>query len=136
MASTSPRRPRGRLPQRVYWYRRTMVLVVAALLVFGIGKLLGGTDSPGVPARASTAASTSTASPSQGASRGPLGPAVPEKLKVGASPATLLPPSGECADDEVSALPSVPVAVGGKPVVIHLKLVGTQPACTFTVSPE
>ena len=50
--------------------------------------------------------------------------------------APLLAPSGECRDDEVSVLPSVPRAWAGAPIVIRLQLQGTQPACTFEVSPE
>ena len=48
----SVRHPRGRLPRRVYWMRRSVVLGVALVLVFGIGKLLGGTGSdPGLDDR-------------------------------------------------------------------------------------
>ena len=52
----SVRHPRGRLPRRVYWVRRSVVLGVALLLVFGIGRLLGGTgeDDPGSTIKAST----------------------------------------------------------------------------------
>ena len=113
-----------------------MVLVVAAALVFGIGKLIGtGSDQPAD--RASTAASTpratGTTSPSSDV---PFGPAVPQKVRVGASQAPLIAPSGDCAADEVSVLPSVPNAAAGGPIVIHLSLEGTQPACTFAVSPD
>ncbi len=113
-----------------------MVLLVAATLVFGIGKLLGGVGSDEPADRASTAASTPTGSATPTRSRAPLGPVAVTKIPATSSTAPLLPPTGECADDEVSVLPSVPVAEAGKPIVLHLRLVGTQPACTFTVSPE
>jgi hypothetical protein len=127
----SVRQKRGRLPKRVYWVRRGLVLLVALLLVLGIGKLLGGTGSDGSAIKANTSATT----PSAGSSA-VLGPVAPTgKLHTKASP-PLLPPSGECLDDEVSVLPSVPVAYAGQPVSIQLQLQGTQPACTFKVSPE
>ena len=49
--------PRGPLPARVYWVRRTLVLVVALALVFGIGKLLTGF---GGDPKATTAAAVPT----------------------------------------------------------------------------
>ncbi len=113
-----------------------MVLLVAAALVFGIGKLIGtGSDQPAAD-QASTTASTPKASGSASSSATPLGPAVPDKMPAHASQVPLLPPSGECAADEVSVLPSVPKAAAGGPIVVHLRLEGTQPACTFAVSPD
>jgi hypothetical protein len=50
--------------------------------------------------------------------------------------AALIAPTGDCAADEVSVLPSVPQAAAGRPIVVHLTLKGTQPACTFEVSPD
>jgi hypothetical protein len=60
------------------------------------------------------------------------------KVRVGgsATAAPLIAPTGDCAADEVSVLPSVPQAAAGKPIVLHLTLEGTQPACTFAVSPD
>ena len=69
--------PRGRLPSRVYWTRRVMVLGVALLLVFGIGKLLGGTgsDDAGTAVKAGNSSSAgSSSSPSPGTSYGPVAP--------------------------------------------------------------
>jgi hypothetical protein len=48
----------------------------------------------------------------------------------------LVPPTGECREDEVAVVPEVGRAAGGGPIVLHLELTGTQPACTFKVSPE
>jgi hypothetical protein len=127
--------PRGRLPRRVYWVRRSLVLLVAFLLVFGIGKLLGGTgtDEPDAAVKANSG-STQARQPTTGAvTIGPVAPS--KKLRTKASP-PLLPPNGNCLDDEVSVLPSVPRAWAGTPTVIRLQLQGTQPACTFEVSPE
>jgi hypothetical protein len=113
-----------------------MVLVVAAALVFGIGKLIGtGSDQPAASARtaASTSKATGTASPSSDV---PFGPVAPAKVHASASQAPLIAPSGECAADEVSVVPSVPKAAAGGPIVLHLSLEGTQPACSFAVSPD
>jgi hypothetical protein len=111
-----------------------MVLVVAALLVFGIGKLVGGSGSDPAADRASTTASTpSTAA---GSSRS-VGPVVPDTTPTGvASKAPLVAPSGDCSADEVSVLPSVPKAEAGKPISVVLRLEGTEPACNFEVSPD
>ena len=131
----SVRHPRGRLPRRVYWVRRSVVLLIALGLVFGIGKLLGGNGED--PADSGLEASTSSAQqqqqPSSGVSLGPVAPSQSTRTK---GKAPLLPPSGDCHDDEVSVLPSVEHAWGLQPIVIHLALQGLQPACTFKVSPE
>ena len=130
----SVRHPRGRLPRRVYWVRRSIVLGVALLLVFGISRLIGSTgeDDPG----SSIKASTTSAEQRTPAASGTLGPVAPPKKIRLKSKAPLAPPSGECRDDDVSVLPTVPRAWAGGPIVIRLQLTGTQPACTFDVSPE
>ena len=128
--------PRGRLPRRVYWTRRAVVLVVALLLVFGIGKLLGGTgsDNAGTAVKAgSNSSADSGASPSSGTSYGPVAPSKAPRAKA---TAPLAMPDGECQADEVSVLPSVPHPYGGRKILIVLQLQGIQPACTFKVSPE
>jgi len=126
--------PRGRLPRRVYWVRRSVVIAVALLLVFGIGKLLGGTGSDAAGSQAVTTGSgTSTKASAAPASIGPVAPSIRVRAKA---QVPLLPPSGDCAADDVSVVPSVPRAWAGTPVAIELQLTGTQPACTFAVSPE
>ena len=128
--------PRGRLPQRVYWIRRGIVVAVALLLVFGIGKLLGGNENdPGGSDVAASNTSAQEQSPSSSPSVvAPVAPATTHGPRTKAVP--LLPPSGACQDDEVSVLPSVPRPWGAQPIVIRLGLQGIQPACTFKVSPE
>jgi hypothetical protein len=131
----SVRHPRGRLPRRVYWVRRAVVLGLALALVFGIGRLLGGTGSDD-PGAAAVQSGNGTTAQGPG-STVPAGPVVPsQKLPTKAAKAPLLPPSGDCEDDEISVLPSVPRAWAGAPITIQLQLTGTQPACTFEVSPE
>jgi len=130
----SVRHQRGRLPRRVYWVRRSIVLGIALLLVFGITRLIGttGADDPGSSIEASTT-SARQQTPSASVTLGPVAPSKKLRLK---SDAPLAPPSGECRDDEVSVVPTVPRAWAGGPIVIRLQLTGTQPACTFDVSPE
>ena len=103
-------RPRGKLPARVYWFRRGLVLVVTLGLVFGIGKLLGGGAGAGPdPDRATVAA----AHPTTAAPTRPIGP-VPvtgpraqgaqhkgAHKKKPARKAPLAQPTGDCAADEV-----------------------------------
>ena len=124
--------PRGRLPKRVYWVRRSVVLVLALLLVFGIGKLLGGTgeDEAASSIKAST---TVTKQPDPSVTLGPVAPTAKLRALAQAPPPS---PSGECGDNEVSVQPSVAQAWAGKSIVIQLQFSGTQPACTFEVSAE
>ena len=130
----SVRHQRGRLPRRVYWVRRSIVLGVALLLVFGVNKLIGatGSDDPDSSIKASTTSARQQA-PSASVTLGPVAPSKKLRLR---SDAPLAPPSGECRDDEVSVLPTVPRAWAGGPIEIQLQLTGTQPACTFDVAPE
>ena len=119
----SVRHPRGRLPQRVYWVRRSLVLVVALLLVFGIGKLLGGNGQD--PAGSGVEASNTAAQQQPSSSAPTVGPVAPSTSPGAKVPkAVLLPPSGECKDDEVSVLPSVPRAWGAGDITIRLGLQG------------
>jgi hypothetical protein len=130
----SVRQQRGRLPQRVYWVRRSVVLGVALLLVFGITRLIGGIgeDDPDSSIKASTTSAEQKA-PSASVTLGPVAPS--EKIRLRAN-APLAPSSGECRDDDISVRPTVPRAWAGGPIVIRLQLSGTQPACTFKVASE
>lgn len=127
--------PRGRLPRRVYWVRRGLVLVVALLLVFGIGRLVGGNGEDASTGNVTAANTSGQAgqSPGTSAAIGPVAPSLTPRARV---KGPLLAPSGDCLEDELNVLPAVPVARGGAPIVIRLQLQGTQPACTFEVSPE
>src|SRR3954454_2759742 len=91
--------PRGPLPARVYWFRRTLVLVAALALVFGIGKLLTGfggdpkaTTAAGVPPKPAESSSQQTVSASATVP-------VPPPTKVEKGKKTALPlsvPTGTC----------------------------------------
>jgi hypothetical protein len=133
--------PRGRLPARVYWFRRSMVLLSALALVFAIGRLLdgsqGGPPSDTAVQSASTPSSSQTSSPAAGLA-GPM----PLRLVVSGAaqptatgtPVVLAAPSGPCAIDEITVTPTVPTAVAGGTVSLVLELTGIRPACTFSVT--
>ena len=131
----SVRHPRGRLPRRVYWIRRTLVLAVALALVFGIGKLVGGTgaDEPGSALEASTTGSTRETAAEPSVTLGPVAPTRRIRAKANVP---LAMPDGDCRENEITVVPSVPQAWAGGPIGIRLQLQGTQPACTFEASAE
>ncbi len=126
-------RQRRRLPRRVYWVRRGLVLGLALLLVFGIGKLLGGNGADTASSVIEAEPSAAKQTPTESVVLGPVAPTgkLTSKVKV-----PLAPPNGVCRDDEVSAVPSVPQAWAGGPIVIKVRLTGTRPACTFEVNSE
>jgi hypothetical protein len=130
--------PRGRLPARVYWFRRAMIVVTALALVFAIGRLLNGSGGDSTTQTARVTAS----SPSPSASRGVAGPVPLQPATTGGTtrpsptgtPVVLAAPSGPCALDEITVTPTVPTAVAGGRVDLVLQLTSVKPACTFSVS--
>ena len=136
-------RPRRRLPARVYWFRRFLVLGVALGLVFGIAQLLGG-SAPG----SEDAARVVGAEPSERASApravstadaDPRGTAKEKKSrKKKAEEKTPLPePSGPCPEDDLVVTPVVhEPAYAGHRVRFSLEVTTrATPACTWEVSP-
>ncbi len=125
---------RGRLPSRVYWVRRLLVLGVAVLLVVGIARLLGGSGG-GSPANDSAANVADTSAATTGASSPATHP--PSHPRHSASPrVTPLPlPTGPCSAPDIAITPSVPHPVAGRDIrlVLDLSTVST-PACTWKVS--
>ena len=109
----SVRHQGGRLPQRVYWVRRSVVLGVALLLVFGITRLIGttGEDDPDSSIKANTSSAEQQA-PAASASLGPVAPSKKIRIK---SNAPLAPPSGECRDDDVSVRADSAARLGRRP---------------------
>jgi hypothetical protein len=131
---------RGRLPARVYWVRRLMVLGIAILLVVGIARLLGGSsDGSSGPDRAAQVADTSssTTTPS---TTGPSTPAhTPSRHGKQKQPTAdttpVVLPSGPCAADDIAITPSVPHPIAGRDIKLVLDLsTVTSPACHWTVS--
>jgi hypothetical protein len=137
---TNAAQRRRRLPARVYWFRRTVVLVTALALVFAIAQLLGGSGS----GKAEDTATVTAAKPST-STRGPAGPlpiqagtatarAGKQTPRATGTPVVLAEPTGPCAVDEITVTPTVPTAVAGRSVEVVLKLTGIRPACTFAVT--
>lgn len=158
---TSMAHPRGPLPPRVYWVRRSLVLVLALGLVFGIAQLLGGTSGedeqaqvvggaqtpPAGPGLSTTDADPSTSPAKRRKNRdgkagnGKTGNGKPGNGKPGKPTKTKTPlaqPTGPCGNDEVIVTPKLrEEAHAGRVVKFRLKLTTTEtPACMWTVSPE
>lgn len=98
---------RGRLPARIYWVRRTLVLAVALVLVFAIARVLGSFGGDDGNAGAATVAQTDTAAPDHvpGLTLVPKGGA--------AASAPLSQPTGTCDDADVQVTPDVDTVAGG-----------------------
>jgi len=129
---------RGRLPARVYWVRRAMVLGIALLLVVGLARLFGGSsDASSGPDRAATVADTAdpTVEPSTNAPVTTGGQH--HRANPGADdPVTRVAmPSGPCTADDVAISPSVPKPIAGSDIRVVLDVSSlTSPACTWTLS--
>lgn len=138
-------RPRGPLPARVYWVRRTLVAALAIGLVVGIARVLGGgSDGADGPA-ATTVASQPTQSP---ATAGEPAVATKDKKKAAAKkadgkkqrkkkdePPPLPEPNGPCMNSDVvvTAKTDKPNAGGDVPITL-LVTSKLSVACTFEVS--
>ncbi|MFL6158948.1 MAG: hypothetical protein ACJ72D_22900 [Marmoricola sp.] len=142
---TASMRPQGRLPARVYWFRRGLVLSTLFALIFAFAHVVTGSggDDPSASA-ARTAAKTGagaaggpTAAPTTNLPIGPL-PArtvVPGAAATGAVPTGQLPaPDGVCALDEITATPVAGTFPAGRAIPLTVELTGIRPACTFAVS--
>lgn len=132
-------RPRGPLPARVYWTRRLLVLGLALVLVFGIGKLLGAGGTSDSAARpASAVGSTSAdAAPSGTATAD----ATTEARSSSGKPRAAVPlamPTGPCLDSDVRVRPRLTEeARAGGDVRLTLRLSTYEsPACTWEVSAD
>jgi hypothetical protein len=129
---------RGRLPARVYWVRRLMVLGLAMLLVVGIARLLGSSsDGSSGPDQAATVADTSSPD-----TNGPSTTAGTHKAthhhhrgQASATPTPVVMPSGPCADNDVAITPSVPHPIAGSDISLVLDIsTVTSPACDWKLS--
>jgi len=133
---------RGRLPARVYWVRRLMVLGIAGLLVVGVAKMLGGSSDASSGDSARTVAATS---PGTGEVTTPT-PSDPSSSATGSTrhhhrqqatdPVTpVAMPSGPCAADDIAITPSVPRPVAGRDISLVLDVSSLNtPACTWSLS--
>lgn len=134
-AGSSPlTRPRGRLPARVYWFRRGLVLGTPVLLVIGFAHLLGGGGGSTPPKAELADAGTSTHSTPS--SPHPSGPTATDTAPIIPSSTPLATPDGPCKTDDLSVQPGVPSPKAGGPVIIQVQVSTTRDACTFTASPK
>jgi hypothetical protein len=136
------RRTRHRLPARVYWVRRLMVLGIALLLVVGFAKLLGGGGGSGGDAAAKVADTTSSLG-SDPSSNGPVtsgptddgGPPRARHSRHDDPVTRPAMPSGPCAASDVAITPSVPKPIAGSDISVVLDISSLEtPACTWTLS--
>lgn len=128
------RRGGGRLPRRVYWFRRAIVLAVVVGLVVGIAHLVGGT---GVDEAATEQAGRVSATPSTApAPTLVYGPTAAARVKRTSADVAPAEPTGECDPQDITALPTLERPEAGGTVRITVSLAGTQPACTFQVGPR
>jgi hypothetical protein len=121
------------LPPRVYWTRRALVLGVAFLLVFGIARVLGG----GSDGRSSAGDTAEQAAGDQTTTRTAAPTTTPRTTpgKNKKKPA-LAQPDGACDPVDITVRAKVESAANDGEVTIPLMLTGTDPACTWTVSPQ
>lgn len=133
---STPLRPRGPLPPRVYWTRRLVLLGIALVLVAGFARILGGSSdgSDDGGDKATTAGATTTSSPTDAATE-----PVKKKRKKKQTPTEppLAEPTGACVSSDIVVTPVVTEAQGDTdvPITLNLRTIQT-PACTWTVSPE
>lgn len=128
------RRGGGRLPRRVYWFRRALVLAVVVGMVVGIARLVGGTGSDGAATeQAGRVSATPTAAPAPTLVYGPTAAAKVKRKSADVAPAE---PSGKCDPQDITALPTLERPEAGGNVRLAISLAGTQPACTFRVGPR
>lgn len=131
-------RPRGRLPARVYWVRRAVVLGVVFLLVFTVTRLFSGGDEEKPTAeQASGETSSQTADDDAAAeeqkSEQKNEQEAPEPKKKRKK--KLASPDGPCAPEEVTIAATVKkVPAGGPEIEIPLEVSTDRDACTFVVS--
>ena len=128
------RRPRRRLPARIYWVRRLLVVGVALAVVLGLVQLVRSVGGDGVPPEQAATSSAGTRTPPR--AEPTYGPVAVQDLPRKRKAAVLAAPTGECRPDEISVLPVVESAEAGGRIAIRLDLQGTQPACTFEVSSD
>jgi hypothetical protein len=123
----------------VYWTRRVLVLGLAFALVFGVGRLLGGDESPDPAAQpAAVVGSTTPSAVSTGDALPSDAPSPSETPRKKKTKPPLAMPSGPCQDNDVSVVPDLQqTAYAGGDVRLTLRLTTYEsPACTWTVSPD
>jgi hypothetical protein len=126
-----------RLPARVFWFRRTLVLGTAFALIYGVAQLIGGVggDDPSSAAKVTAGKPTPTASVTQP----PIGPLPANVTATAAGGGALgdeIAPDGPCDLSDITVTPVAGTAPAGRTVPLTLELSGIQPACSLAVSPK
>lgn len=132
-------RPRRRLPARVYWFRRFLLLGIACALVFGVSRLVAwGLDGSPKPSAAPAAAESPTSTPAAVSTADALPTALPTAGGKSPSAVPLAEPTGPCQDSDVRVKPAMQGnAYAGGEVSLTLALsTVTSPACTWKVSAD
>lgn len=130
-------RPRGPLPARVYWVRRSMVLGFAFLLVFGLARVLGnGSDGSSDDAARLSAEHPSSSAATDDVATTATSPAKPRTKTHKPTKAPLAQPTGPCTTERLTIEPVVDRVTGGSPIKIPFRLRTDEPACTFMFSPS
>jgi hypothetical protein len=131
-------RPRGKLPARVYWVRRLLLLGVVLMMVVGVHRLLSFDGSEAADTGESPVAASVVGAPFQlptlalSPSLSPGMVIKPERRK-----ARLPQPEGPCEPADLVVTPVIEAAHVARPVQIILELTTTRsPACTVDVSGE
>ena len=140
---------RGPLPARVYWVRRSILLLLVLALVWAMSHLFGGDPAPQAKAeQAAAAIKPATSQPTTGSSAGATsgttttyGPEVVGGTKQKKHMKTQAPvevqPDGPCVDDDVVSEPSVHRAYAGRDVTLRFKMHTLRSAaCTWQVAPS
>lgn len=139
---------RGPLPARVYWVRRSLLLLLVLALVWTMSHLFGGDPAPQAKANqaaAQTKPSSSQPTPqSKGEATGSTttyGPEVVGGKKARKHPKVKqtveVQPDGPCLDDDVVSEPSVAHAYAGRDVTLRFKLHTIRSAaCTWRMAPD
>jgi hypothetical protein len=126
-----------RLPARVYWRRRLVLLTLACALAYGVAQLLGGGSGEQAARPVGAASTPHPSGPSSLPTPTQAAPTANTQNTASASSTPLAVPSGPCADDDVQVTPAVDPVQPGVPVVITLDLTTLKsPACTWRVSPR
>jgi hypothetical protein len=152
---SSVTRPRGPLPQRVYWFRRLLLLgTVAGLVVIGarLTGVSGGGQAPtsaatpvastGSPAATPGVRQTTSAKPSAVGTTGSAPAAKRPRGEVTAKPkrkpTPLAQPTGPCLDSDIKIRPRLHRdAYAGRDVTIRLRLTTVDAAaCYWEVAPD
>lgn len=133
-------RPNGQLPPGVYWRRRILVLVVIALLIFGLTRIFGGGggDSDATPGAGGTSATSPP--PSTAPSTVPTTQAPKQRKRKEVEVGVTVPiTSAPCDVAKVGVSPAVgPRTYAGGAVPLRLRFSTTATtACTLRVkSPD